>query len=91
MAMLTRLRSLSCDAGSNFTYSLLGRSKAGSSLSMEDYHGVNAFGMVDARAVHGHGCFRLCITDGWDETRYAIASRVTGSTGHDGRTFPYGA
>jgi len=57
---------------------------------MEDYHGVNASGMVDAGTIRGHVC-QLCITEGQDQRRYTIASRITGSAGHDGRTFPYGA
>ena len=28
---------------------------------------------------------------GRTNVRYTIASRITGSAGHDGRTFPYGA
>ena len=59
-------------------------------LSMEDYHGVNASGMVDAGTIRGHVC-QLCITEGQDQLRYTIASRITGSAGHEGRTFPDGA
>ena len=35
---------------------------------MEDYHGVNTSGMVDAGTIRGHVC-QLCITEGQDELR----------------------